>query len=364
MDALLSSAAQHQSAQSIKAANSRLQQFKIVAPGLALSAAVAILSIMLGNLPWLQTHGLGALTIAIVLGCVVGNTAYSHIAQHCGPGVGVAKQTLLRLGIILYGLRLTFQDIGQVGMAGVAIDALVLTSTFTLALLVGTKFLKMERDTVILIGAGSSICGAAAVMACEPVVKAKAEQVTVAVSTVVVLGTLAIFVYPLLYRLNLHWHVLDNSASGFGVYIGSTVHEVAQVVAAARSISDDATNTAVIAKMVRVMMLAPFLLLLSTYLARAKNSAAPRAVSAVTIPWFAIAFIVMVGLHSIVSMPAAIVAHLLNLDTLLLAMAMAALGLSTHVSAVRRAGYKPLMLATFLFGWLIVGGALINRLLA
>jgi len=364
MDALLVSNAQHQSAQSIHAANSRLQQLKMVAPGLLLSAIVAILAILLGSLPWLQSHGIGALTIAIVLGCVLGNTAYPHIAQQCGHGVGYSKQTLLRLGIILYGLRLTFQDIGQVGIAGVAIDALVLTSTFTLALLVGIKLLKMERDTVILIGAGSSICGAAAVMACEPVVKARAEQVTVAVSTVVVLGTLAIFVYPLLYRLNLHWQVVDNSASGFGVYIGSTVHEVAQVVATARSIGDDATNTAVIAKMVRVMMLAPFLLLLSTFLARSKKCAAPRNAPKVAIPWFAVAFIVIVGLHSIVPMPQAAITQLLNLDTLLLAMAMAALGLTTHVSAVRRAGYKPLILATSLFGWLIVGGALINRLLS
>jgi uncharacterized integral membrane protein (TIGR00698 family) len=361
MDAVLTSTVQQLAA---KSSASWLQQIKLATPGLILSAVVATLSISLGDFPWLQLHGVGALTIAIVLGGVIGNSAYPHVAQRCGNGVAYSKQSLLRLGIILYGLRLTFQDISQVGMAGVAIDALVLTSTFTLALLAGVKLMKMERDTVILIGAGSSICGAAAVMACEPVLKAKAEQVTVAVSTVVVLGTLAIFVYPLLYRVNLHWQIVGNSASSFGVYIGSTVHEVAQVVAAARSIGNDATNTAVIAKMVRVMMLAPFLLLLSTYLARSNKRAAPRTKTKVTIPWFALAFILVVGLHSILPMPQAAISILLNLDTLLLAMAMAALGLTTHVSAVRRAGYKSLILATLLFAWLIVGGALINRVFA
>ena len=139
------------------------------------------------------------------------------------------------------------------------------------------------------------------------------------------------------------------------------MHEVAQVVAAARSINEDVANTAVIAKMVRVMMLAPFLLLLSTYLSRSKNSAGPHAASPLTIPWFALAFVVMVGLHSIMPMPYVVVSQLLTLDTLMLSTAMAALGLTTHVSAVRRAGYKPLILATSLFAWLIVGGALINH---
>ena len=348
-----------------------LQHLERTSPGVALSAVIAIASIALGQLPWLQAHGMSALTMAIVLGIVLGNTLYPRIASRCGSGVGFSKQNLLRLGIILYGFRLTFQDIGQVGLAGVAIDALVLTSTFALAMFIGIKLLKLNRDTVLLISAGSSICGAAAVMACEPVVRAKSEQVTVAVSTVVVFGTLAIFVYPLLYRLNLQWPVLGNSVSRFGIYVGSTVHEVAQVVAAARSISENAANTAVIAKMVRVMMLAPFLLLLSAYLARSRkaavramgaaNAGAPRAAARLAIPWFAFAFILVVGLNSVVSMPHLAVSRLLDIDTMLLAMAMAALGLTTHVSAVRRAGLRPLILGALVFAWLIVGGAVINR---
>jgi len=186
--------------------------------GLALSGAVAWAAISLGNIGWLQEHGFSALTVAIVLGIVLGNTVYPRLGASCGEGVRFSKQTLLRAGIILYGFRLTFQDIAHVGMAGVVIDAAMLLSTFGLAWLVGTKVLKLDRDAALLIGAGSSICGAAAVMATEPVLRARSEQVTVAVSTVVIFGSLAIFLYPLLHTLQAEpaWGL---RLPDFGVYM-------------------------------------------------------------------------------------------------------------------------------------------------
>ncbi|WP_245615845.1 YeiH family protein [Andreprevotia chitinilytica] len=332
-------------------------------PGLGLSAAVAVVSIELGKIGWLAEHGLSALTVAIVLGMLLGNTLYRYCAPGCSAGVVFSKQTLLRAGIILYGLRLTLQDIGQVGIAGLVIDALVLSSTFGLAWLLGTRLFKLDRATAMLIGAGSSICGAAAVMATEPVLRARAEQVTVAVSTVVVFGSLAIFLYPVLFALNQHWGVLPVDARTFGIYAGSTIHEVAQVVAAARSVSVEAANTAVIAKMVRVMMLAPFLIGLSAWLARdtsIKQGHTSKRKAKLAVPWFAFGFVAVVVANSLVSLPQSVVSTANNLDTLLLAMAMAALGLTTHLSAIRHAGIKPLLLGALLFGWLIAGGAMIN----
>lgn len=333
-------------------------------PGLALSATVAAISILSGRFDWLQSHGLSPLTIAIMLGIVLGNTLFARIAPDCDAGVAFSKQKLLRIGIVLYGFRLTFQDIGHVGFAGVAIDALVLTSTFALAMLLGTRVFKLDRDSAILIGAGSSICGAAAVMATEPVVRGRSEQVAVAVSTVVVFGTLGMFLYPLLYRLNL----LGISPSAFGIYAGSTIHEVAQVVAAANAINPEAANTAVIAKMVRVMMLAPFLIALSAYLSTKKGPGAHQGAAALrrpanrlAIPWFAFVFIAVAGLNSMSVLPSPAVNWAIAVDTFLLAMAMAALGLTTHLSAIRQAGVKPLILATLLFVWLVVGGAAINH---
>jgi uncharacterized integral membrane protein (TIGR00698 family) len=221
----------------------------------------------------------------------------------------------------------------------------------------------------MLIGAGNAICGAAAVMATEPLLRAKAEQVTVAISTVVVFGTLAIFIYPALYALNLHWHWLASGSQAFGIYAGSTIHEVAQVFAAGRSISVETANTAVITKMVRVMMLAPFLIGLSGWLTRARAVKEPAASERdaprkLTIPWFAFAFVAVIVFNSLALLPQSVVADAVDVDTFLLAMAMGALGLTTHLSAIRRAGVKPLLLGALLFAWLVAGGALINRLVA
>jgi uncharacterized integral membrane protein (TIGR00698 family) len=324
-------------------------------PGLALTAVVTGAALWAGSFPAIAGAGFSALTLAILFGMVVGNTLYPKIWQPCDGGVIFAKQHLLRLGIILYGFRLTFAQIADVGVSGIAIDVLTLTSTFFIACILGQKIFGLDKHTSWLIGAGSSICGAAAILATEPVVKAEASKVTVAVATVVIFGTLAIFLYPAMYPLLAHWFTPE----AYGIYMGSTMHEVAQVVAAGHAVSPDAENAAVIAKMLRVMMLAPFLLFLA---ARVKQLAPAGSgeKSKITIPWFAIMFILVAVFNSFHLLPKAAVDALVTLDTVLLAMAMAALGLTTHVSALKKAGAKPLLMALILFVWLIVGGGAIN----
>lgn len=325
-------------------------------PGLLLVLILAVLAQFAASLPLFSQLGLSALTIAIVGGMLLGNTLYPRLAAHGHHGVTFAKGQILRLGIILFGFKLTFQDIAAVGISGILIDACVLTSTFALAYWLGRRKLGLDEQSVILIGAGSSICGAAAILATEPVVKAHAEKVAVAVATVVVFGTLAMFLYPLLFSLT---QALGVSEFAYGVFTGSTVHEVAQAVAAGRAVSEQAANSAVITKMIRVMMLAPFLLLLSAWLGRRHQSGSKEA-RRITIPWFALGFLAMAGFNSLHWLPQTWVSRLIALDNLLLAMAMGALGLTTHFSAIRRAGTKPMLLASALFGWLLVGGTLIN----
>ncbi|MCE9888840.1 YeiH family protein [Kluyvera intermedia] len=324
-------------------------------PGLALTAVITGAAIWAGNVPAIAGAGMSALTLAILFGMVIGNTVYPKLWQSCDGGVIFAKQHLLRLGIILYGFRLTFSQIADVGVSGIVIDVLTLSSTFLMACWLGQKVFGLDKHTSWLIGAGSSICGAAAILATEPVVKAEASKVTVAVATVVIFGTLAIFLYPAMYPLVAHWF----SPETYGIYIGSTMHEVAQVVAAGHAISPEAENAAVIAKMLRVMMLAPFLLILA---ARVKQLAPANAEqkSKITIPWFAILFIVVAIFNSFHLLPQSVVQMLITLDTILLAMAMAALGVTTHISALKKAGAKPLLMALVLFIWLIVGGGAIN----
>jgi uncharacterized integral membrane protein (TIGR00698 family) len=337
-----------------------------LAPGLALAGLLALLAFELGNAAWFQRSGMSPLTLAIVLGIIVGNTAYPRIAVASAGGITFSKQILLRAGIIFYGLRLTFQDIANVGIGGVLIDILILSSTFALSCWAGTRLIGLDRKTAMLIGAGSSICGAAAVLAAEPVVRGRTEQVTVAVATVVVFGTLAIFLYPALYHLNERYSLLPVDPTAYGIFVGSTIHEVAQVVAAGRSITDAAGDTAVITKMVRVMMLSPLLIILSAYLSRfpqAEQGSAENETPVarrIVVPWFALWFVVVAAIHSLIALPKSWVNTAISIDTFILAMAMAALGVGTHVAAIRTAGIKPLMLAALLFAWLIFGGLAIN----
>jgi len=227
----------------------------------------------------------------------------------------------------------------------------MIVSTFLIAYLLGTKVFKLDRQTAILIGAGSSICGAAAILATEPVIRAPAHKVTIAVATVVVFGTISMLIYPLLYPY------LGLTEHAYGIFAGSTIHEVAQVVVAGHSISDAAAGTAVIEKMLRVMLLAPFLLVLS-FVVQGKKEGHKQSI---TIPWFAFLFIAVSGINSLNIIPTALTNLFIQLDTILLTMAMAALGLRTHLGAIRQAGVKPLLLAAILFVFLIIGGLYINE---
>ena len=330
--------------------------------------------------------GLSSLTLAILIGMVLGNTLYPKFSKPLAAGVTFSKAQILRLAIVLYGFKITLSQVGGVGLSAVAIDALVLSSTFLITYLLGTKWLKMDRTTTLLIGSGASICGAAAVIATEPVVKAESHKVTIAVATVVVFGTLSMLLYPMLYQMG--WLAGLIESQHYGVYIGSTIHEVAQVVVAGNAISPEVGNTAVVTKMIRVMMLAPFLLLLSIFITStdSKNSKNTKTLSSATepqqnqsnklkllaqrlkqihVPWFAFVFIAMVAVNSVLMisptpMIQSFTERMIDLDNILLTMAMFALGLTTHFSAVKQAGIKPLILAAVMFVWLILGGGLIN----
>ena len=307
--------------------------------------------------------GLSSLTLAILIGMILGNTVYSSFAEQLHVGVTFAKGQILRLAIMFYGFKLTLTQVSSVGLSAVMSDALVLTSTFLITYWLGTKWLKVDKQTTLLIGAGASICGAAAVIAAEPVIKAEAHKVTIAVATVVVFGTIAMLLYPFLYHLG--WLQPWLNAQQYGIYTGSTIHEVAQVVVAGNAVSTEVGNTAVVTKMIRVMMLAPFLLILSFALTKSSNDNGEKPsfinrVQQVKVPWFAFIFILVVVLHTWIPMTASFEQSMVMLDDVLLTMAMFALGLTTHMSAIKQAGVKPLILGAIMFTWLIVGGGLIN----
>ena len=307
--------------------------------------------------------GLSSLTLAILIGMVLGNTVYPNLAERLSVGVAFAKGQILRLAIMFYGFKLTLTQVSSVGLSAVMSDALVLTSTFLLTYWIGTRWLKVDKQTTLLIGSGASICGAAAVIAAEPVVKAEAHKVTIAVATVVVFGTIAMLLYPFLYHIG--WLQPWLNAQQYGIYTGSTIHEVAQVVVAGNAVSPEVGDTAVVTKMIRVMMLAPFLLILSFALTKGSSDNGKKPsfinrVQQVKVPWFAFIFIAIVLLHTWVPMTASFERSMVMLDDVLLTMAMFALGLTTHLGAIKQAGVKPLILGAIMFAWLIIGGGLIN----
>ena len=331
--------------------------------GLLLVIGIAYSAVYLSHVPVIHQTGLSPLTIGIVLGIVIGNSFFSRIAARTDVGVDYAKSTLLKAGVVLFGFRITFAQVAEVGWQGAVTDIAVLSLTFWLAVQLGKHVFKLDEQTVILIGAGSSICGAAAVMATEPVVKAQAHKVSVAVATVVVFGTLSMFIYPLMYDY------LGLSEHAYGIFVGSTIHEVAQVVAAGSAISPQAADVAVIEKMLRVMMLAPFLVLLSVWQNKKTTKTMMRShadhpkdftKTHIVIPWFAVLFVVASGVNSTQMISGHITDQIVQLDSILLTIAMVALGLRTHIGAIRQAGVKPLLLAGCLFLFLTLGGYILN----
>ncbi|WP_230658061.1 YeiH family protein [Psychrobacter sp. I-STPA10] len=342
--------------------------------GLTVVLIGSLFSMWLNNAlqEWTDGHllGLSALTLAIVIGMILGNSLYPRLAPRLHEGVSFAKGQILRLAIIFYGFKLTLTQVASVGMPAIICDALVLISTFLLTYWLGVYLLKVDRKTTLLIGSGASICGAAAVIAAEPVIEAESHKVTIAVATVVVFGTLAMILYPVLYHTG--WLLQWLNPQQYGIYTGSSIHEVAQVVVAGNAINTDVGNTAVVTKMIRVMMLAPFLLVLSFVLTpKADNQATTKSthtllnrLTHVKVPWFAFIFIVVVILHTLFAAPESFISAMITIDNILLTMAMFALGLTTHMSAIKHAGIRPLLLGAIMFGWLIIGGGMINVLVS
>jgi len=327
--------------------------------GLLFVTLFAVTAIYCSEFPPIKRMGVSPLIIGIVLGMIYGNTLRMALPARWVPGIVFATRTLLKLGVILYGFRLTFQDIAAVGTAGFAISITMATTTFLLGSFLGVKFFKLDYETAILTSIGSSICGAAAVLATEPVLKSDAHKSAMAVSTVVLFGTLSMFLYPILYRSGL----FASTANTFGMYIGGTIHEVAHAVAAGNAISPDAASSAIIVKMIRVMLIAPFLIGISIWLGRRKGAVSGKR-GKITIPWFAVLFIVVAGINSLNVIPTPVVDFWNKLDLFILTMAMCALGIETNFNRIKGVGMKPVWLALILFGWLTVGGYGVTRLMS
>jgi uncharacterized integral membrane protein (TIGR00698 family) len=321
--------------------------------GLALCLAASLLAWAVAPLGWNHKLQMSPLTLAIVAGMALGNSLPRSLLERMHPGLKFCQQRLLRLGIVLYGIRLTVGDLSNLGPRALALDMTVIFSVLVIGNWLGTRVFGLDRDTAMLVSAGSGICGAAAVLATERVIESESHKVSVAVATVVVFGTIAMFLYPVLYPLT------GFTERQFGIYTGATVHEVAQALAAGRAVSQAASDTAVITKMLRVLLLAPVLVIIS----RLRSRGGTGASKTIKFPWFVFWFGAVIVAQSFVAVPPAVRKNLIDLDTILLSSAMFALGTATRWQQLKQAGTRPLLLAAVIFCGLVSGGWLITRLL-
>jgi len=310
-------------------------------PGLLLAAGIAALAFGLRHLPGLGSFS--PMIIAIVLGIAFHNVLGTPVRAK--SGVTFSMRKLLRFAIILLGLQLTASQVAEVGVTGVAIIAATLVATFTFTVWLG-RLIGVEQKLAELIAAGTSICGASAVIATNTVTKASDEEVAYAVACVTVFGSIAMFAYPLLPGL------LQLAPHAYGLWAGASIHEIAQVVAAAFQDGQQAGEFGTVAKLTRVMMLAPVVIVLGLAARqRASTSSATQGGTTAPMPWFVLGFIAMVGVNSLVDIPVEAKTWIVALTTFLLTMALAAMGLETDIRKLRAKGLRPLFLglAAFLF---------------
>lgn len=335
--------------------------------GIIFVAIFAVAATAIAEVSFIKSLGISPLVIGIVLGIFYANTLHNHIPAEWGTGITFSGKKILRFAIVFYGFRITFQEIMNVGLSGFTVSLIMLSSTFLLGTYLGIKAFGMDRDTSMLTAAGGAVCGAAAVLATEPVLRAEGHKTAVAVSMVVLFGTISMFLYPVLYASVIEPAAgfLHMTPEQFGIYTGGTIHEVAQVVAVPASIPgapEVMANTAVIVKMTRVILIAPMLIILGIYLSVvAKKRGATSSKLQLVIPWFAVYFIAMAGFNSLNLVPAHIVGIINQIDTFLLTMAMTALGMGTIFSKFKGLGLAPVYTAGSMFAWLVIGGFIVTK---
>ena len=347
--------------------------------GILLIALFSFAAFYIAEIPFVRSLSFSPLIVGIILGMLYANSLRNRLPETWVPGIKFCTKQLLRWGIILYGFRLTLAQVAAVGVPAVVVDLVVVTVTILGGVALG-RLMRIDRDTALMTSTGSAICGAAAVLGAEPVVRCEGYKTAIAVSTVVIFGTLSMFLYPIMYRTGLLEGLSD---TGVAIYTGSTLHEVAHVAGAGNAMdptdSLGIAGTATITKMIRVMMLAPVLVIMSFALSRRRRETAaagagasadaPAGKSRITIPWFAFGFIgviclnsllqYLLGVDSVKEIP--LNGAIEYIDTFLLTMAMTALGTETSIDKLRQAGAKPFLLAGALYLWLVVGGYLVTK---
>jgi uncharacterized integral membrane protein (TIGR00698 family) len=314
--------------------------------------------------------GVPLLTAAVVLGIIVGQLPVLRpaVTGVLKPGLSLSAKRLMRIGVVLLGLKLSLVDIAGLGWLTITTTVLIVILTFFGTLWLG-RVVGLPGRQPLLIATGFAICGASAIGAMSGVVKAKDEETATPVALVTLCGTLAIGVLPLL------WHPLGLSDLQFGHWVGAGVHDVGQVVATAQIAGTGALAVAVVVKLTRVLMLAPVVASVAVYERRRVAVPVGAAASAGTggtggtgtaaaslarsaaarppvLPLFVAGFLALVLVRTLVEVPPAVLDAADLLQTILLAMALFGLGTAVRLGTLLRTGGRSL--AVGLASWLLI----------
>jgi uncharacterized integral membrane protein (TIGR00698 family) len=313
-------------------------------PGLAVVVAVAAAATVIAA----RSDALSPLVVGTVLGALVANLV--SMPEATSAGVRFASRSLLRIGIVLLGLRLSLGDVAALGARGLLVVALVVIATFF-----GTRWfarrLGVPEDLGLLVATGYAICGASAIAAMDGVVKTDEEETAYAIALVTLCGTLSILVLPLLAGS------LGFAGEVFGAWAGGAVHDVGQVVATAATQGDAAIAAATVVKLTRVVLLAPLVAVVA--IARRGRQAGPATPDATSkrppiVPLFVVGFLAAIAIRTVGVVPESAIGAAAALEKILLTLALVGLGMGVNVGALRRLGPSPLLLG--LIAWILVAG--------
>ncbi|MFD8428487.1 YeiH family protein [Streptomyces coelicoflavus] len=330
-------------------------------PGLAVAVAVASVATVVGG--WFPL--VGGPVAGIVIGVVL--AAVRRPAERLKPGVTTASKFVLQLSVVLLGCQLSLTQVVRVGGSSLPVMLGSLVACLAAAYFVGRR-LGIGRDLRTLIGVGTSICGASAIAAVTPVIGAASAEVAYAVSTIFLFNIAAVLVFPVL------GHLLDMSQQAFGLFAGTAVNDTSSVVAAAATYGDEAGQYAVVVKLTRTLLIIPICLWLAALTKRRALTAGtggpgvggpsagwpgaggpgagPRLNVLKLVPWFLVGFLLTALVNTLGLIPDRAHPGLTTLCVFMITVALSAIGLTTDLRGLRRAGPRPLLLGACL--WVVV----------
>lgn len=316
--------------------NDAVQRWKGLFKGLALTATLAVLSGRIAEIPVFSMMGI--MIISIFLGVLW--KSVMEVPKDAAIGITFSSKYLLRAGIILMGIRLNFTQILDAGLPVLLIDIIVIVFTLTVMIYLGKKF-AVDRHLSVLLAVGTAVCGAAAIVAVAPLIGAKKEQTAVSVACIAILGTFGAIGYILLYPY------LGMDSYLYGVFAGSTLQELAHVIAAGVPGGAEGSETAILVKLGRVALLIPVAVVLG-YLYRTKDEQTEQGKNRfknLPVPWFIFGFLAMSMVNTIGILPTWVMDALITASIFLLSAAMAGLGLSINLSDFKKVGRNAVVVA-------------------